>query len=165
MLIVFGGLPGTGKTTISRRVAALCGAFHLRIDLIEQGMRSAGIQAGLIGAAGYEVAGALAAANLAAGAAVVIDAVNPVDESRAAWDRIAREAGLRLVEIELVCSDARLHRARLQDRTCDIEGLSLPSWDDVCAHHYEDWDAPHTVIDTAKLTIEQAIAAAMQAIG
>lgn len=36
MLIIFGGLPGTGKTTIARELARQTGAMHLRIDSIEQ---------------------------------------------------------------------------------------------------------------------------------
>ena len=36
MLIVFGGLPGTGKTTVARELARQLGAVHLRIDSIEQ---------------------------------------------------------------------------------------------------------------------------------
>ena len=35
MLIVFGGLPGTGKTTLSRLVAQDLSATWLRIDVIE----------------------------------------------------------------------------------------------------------------------------------
>ena len=35
MLIVFGGLPGSGKTTLSRSLAAELHAAHLRVDLIE----------------------------------------------------------------------------------------------------------------------------------
>ena len=169
MLIVFGGLPGTGKTTVARGVAARRSAFILRIDVIEQAMRSAGIADGVIGAAGYEVAGALAQANLAGGASpgkagVVIDAVNPVAESRAAWRDIAAACRVRLVEIELVCSDKRLHRARLESRTGDIAGLVLPSWQDVLACHYEPWVEPHAIIDTARLTVAQAIEAAARII-
>ena len=54
MLIVVGGLPGTGKTTISRRLALA--AAHLRIDLIEQVIRDSGALRGAVGASGSAVA-------------------------------------------------------------------------------------------------------------
>ena len=53
-LIVFGGLPGTGKTTISRALAKKLGAFYLRIDTIEQAANAVGVEK--IGPAGYVVA-------------------------------------------------------------------------------------------------------------
>ena len=43
MLIVFGGLPGTGKTTLSRLVAQDLSATWLRIDVIEVAMWRSGI--------------------------------------------------------------------------------------------------------------------------
>lgn len=43
MLVVLGGLPGTGKTTIARGLAARLGAAHVRIDAIESAMWRAGI--------------------------------------------------------------------------------------------------------------------------
>lgn len=39
MLIIFSGLPGTGKTAIARELAFQIGAVYLRIDSIEQAMR------------------------------------------------------------------------------------------------------------------------------
>jgi predicted kinase len=42
-LIVFGGLPGTGKTTLARAIAEERSATYLRVDTIEQALRSAGI--------------------------------------------------------------------------------------------------------------------------
>jgi predicted kinase len=42
-LIVFGGLPGTGKTTLARAVVQEHAATYLRIDTIEQTLRSSGV--------------------------------------------------------------------------------------------------------------------------
>ena len=93
MLIVFSGLPGSGKTTIARKLAPRRRATYLRIDTIEQAIRDARVLAAEVGPSGYIVAAALAESNLAAGMTVVADCVNPVAESRAAWrataDRVA----------------------------------------------------------------------------
>ena len=159
MLIVFGGLPGTGKTTISRALASRQAATYLRIDLIEQALRSAGIPTDGIGAAGYGVANALAEANLVGGRVVVADCVNPVAESRAAWRTVAARASARLIEIEVVCSDAAEHRRRVEERGSDIPGLTPPTWQAVRRHEYQPWDRPRVVLDTARLSPEQAVAA------
>ncbi|WP_247528165.1 hypothetical protein [Bradyrhizobium sp. 199] len=50
VLIVFGGLPGTGKTTISRELTIRLAATYLRIDSIEQALKDAGLT---VGAEGY----------------------------------------------------------------------------------------------------------------
>jgi predicted kinase len=60
MLIVFGGLPGTGKTMLARAFAQRRHATYLRIDTIEQVIRSSEMLAGDVGPAGYMVAYALA---------------------------------------------------------------------------------------------------------
>ncbi len=58
MLVVFAGLPGTGKTAVARAVAARRRAVYIRVDAIEQAMRSAGVlaAAGDVGPAGYMAA-------------------------------------------------------------------------------------------------------------
>jgi len=73
VLIVFGGLPGTGKSTLARLIAQERRATYLRIDTIEQAIRASGMLAGDVGPSGYLVAYALAEANLALGQQVVAD--------------------------------------------------------------------------------------------
>lgn len=158
MLIVFGGLPGTGKTTIARRLAARRAAVHLRIDDIEQAIRTAGVLAADVGPAGYLVANALAASNLANGLTVVADCVNPVRESREGWRTTAARAQARIVEVETICSDRVEHQRRIETREADIDGLVLPTWHDVLQRDYDPWEEPHLVIDTALVTLDEAIA-------
>jgi predicted kinase len=64
VLIIFGGLPGTGKSSIARELAGRLRAVHLRIDTIEQAIRSSGVLTGDLGPAGYVAAYRLAVDNL-----------------------------------------------------------------------------------------------------
>jgi len=154
MLIVFSGLPGTGKTTIARELARRFNAVYLRIDVIEQTLRDAGVAPG---ASGYGVANALALSNLQLGRTVVADCVNPVQESRAAWRATAATAGVALVDIQIVCSDTREHLRRVESRESDIPGLIAPSWQSVLVHEYEPWDDAPLTVDTAQIDAAQAV--------
>jgi predicted kinase len=81
---------GNRKTTIAQLVARGCGAVYLRIDAIEQALRSTNILAGDVGPVGYVVAYALCEANLKLGQIVVADCVNPLPVTRTAWQRRQR---------------------------------------------------------------------------
>jgi len=155
MLIVLGGLPGTGKTTVARELSRRIGAMWLRIDTIEQALRDEGVK---VWAQGYVVAYALAAENLRLGQVVVADMVNPLPLTRAAWAAVAARAGVRAVEFEFVCSDAAEHRRRMEARVADIPGHRVPTWADVLAHEYEPWDRPVRRIDTAGRAVENVVA-------
>lgn len=158
MLIVFSGLPGTGKTTIARELARQTGAVYVRIDVIEQTIRDAGVLAGDVGASGYGVANALALSNLQLGHRVVADCVNPVQESRAAWTATAATAGVALFNIQVVCTDAQEHRRRVETRTGDIPGLTPPTWQSVSTHEYERWKKTPLTIDTTLSGAAESVA-------
>lgn len=162
MLIVFSGLPGTGKTTIAQQLVATTSCVYLRIDTIEQALRNSGTLAQGVGRSGYEVANALALSNLRLGKTVIADCVNPVTERRAAWRETASTASVQLLNVEVICSDADEHRRRVESRRGDIPGLTPPTWQSVLAHEYEPWAEARVCIDTAMVSAAQAVSLIME---
>lgn len=156
MLIAFGGLPGTGKTTLAKSVAKRYSAVYLRIDTIEMALRTTDTLRENIGPAGYVVAYRVAEDNLRLGRVVVADSANPLRITRESWSLVARNAGVPLVEVEVLCSDPLEHRCRIESRTLDLDGLTPLTWADVCNRKYEEWSAPHLIIDTAGNSIAEA---------
>ena len=157
LLIVVGGLPGTGKTALATGLARVLDATYLRIDTIEQAIRNATTSADASDPAGYVVAHAVAEENLRLGRSVVADGVNPVASARLAWKSVSQRVGVRLFEVEVICSDAGEHRDRVERRRGDIDGLELPAWRDVQATCYEPWAGDHVVIDTAHRSIAESL--------
>lgn len=159
MLIVFSGLPGTGKTTIAKGLAATLGAVYVRVDTIEQALRDSPDFARDVGRTGYLIAYELSATNLGLGGTVVVDCVNPVMESRRAWRDISVRSGAPLLNLKVICSDVTEHRRRVETRQMDITGLARPSWHSVLNHEYESWDTEPFTVDTALDSPAQALAA------
>ncbi len=166
MLVIFSGLPGTGKTTIARALAIKMKAAFLRIDSLEQALVNSGlIKTGDdIGPAGYMAAQALAADNLRLGLSVVTDPVNPFAITRDAWRGVALECGAKYLEIEVICSDQAEHKRRVESRISDIPGLKLPTWDDVICREYHPWNRDRLVIDSSALSVDQAVDMIMETV-
>ncbi|BAN23586.1 AAA family ATPase [Caballeronia insecticola] len=159
MFIVFSGLPGSGKSSIAVKLAARLKAVYLRIDSIEQGIREAHVLAagGEIGPAGYLAAYRLAADNLRLGLTVIADSVNPLKITRDAFQAVARGAGVGMLEVEIVCSNAALHRRRVETRPSTVAGLTLPTWEQVEKRDYEAWHRTPFRLDTALLSVEECV--------
>lgn len=157
MLIVLGGLPGVGKTSIARAFSMAVSAVHVRIDSIEQAIRASGVTVVSLDDAGYRAAYAVAEDNLRLGHIVVADSVNPLPVTRVAWQEIARSAAVPLIEVEIVCSDKAEHRRRVEGRLADGPEIR-PTWEEVLARDYRTWSGTTCVIDTASLMVDEAVA-------
>lgn len=155
--MILSGLPGVGKTTVARELARQIRAVHLRIDSIEEAIRSAATDNHPLDDVGYRVAYAVAEDNLRLGRTVIADSVNPLQLTRNAWVNVAKRAGVRAVEIEIRCSAPDEHRRRVETRRSDIPGLTMPTWAEVVAREYHPWDRDHLVIDNASRTIDESI--------
>lgn len=162
LLVVLAGRPGTGKTTLGRRIASELRAAYLRVDAIETAIIRCELARPPVGPVGYVVAHELAAATLSVGTPVVIDAVNPVPQARAGWQQL--ESVGRLVVFETTLPDPAEHRRRVERRRPDLAGHDVPTWAQVEAGEYEPWDehrdGPRHVVDMT--STEPGVACALE---
>ncbi|KGH45484.1 hypothetical protein IN07_17535 [Modestobacter caceresii] len=151
MLIVVGGLPGVGKTTVAREVAAALGAAHLRVDAFEVALLRQGLvpTPDEVGAHGYDLALAAADTCLTAGTDVLVDAVFDVAAARRPFRDLAIRHGIPVHWVRLICTDRAEHRRRVEERPADLPGHVLPTWEQVRARRVDQWHDRHTVVDTA----------------
>ena len=104
---------------------------------------------------GYRLAYRIARDNLLVGTSVVADSCNPIELTRREWEQVARDAGARYVNIEVVCSDAREHRTRAEQRAAEVPGLSQPTWHEIEHREYDAWTVDRIVVDTAGRSIAE----------
>lgn len=139
-LIVLAGLPGTGKTTLAKKITRRLTYVYLRVDCIEAPFAAINPKAGQEGE-GYEALINLAYENLQLGLNVIIDTVNPMHLSRKKFLQLAARTKAEMLQFELKIKDAMTHKSRVENRVSDIPGLKVPSWEDVLKREYEPWDS------------------------
>jgi predicted kinase len=169
MLIVTAGLPGTGKSTIAEVIGNRIGAPVVSVDPIESAILSAGIDPDEpTGLAAYLVAETMAEAVLAGSGSVIVDAVNAVEPARDQWVKLAARQQVPIKFLEVVCSDAELHRSRLASRGRRLAHLAEPTWHAVeqSVDEWESWTGatgavPRITLDSVQplgVNVERALA-------
>jgi predicted kinase len=145
------GLPGSGKSHLAHALALELRAMVVSVDPIEDAMIRSGLPMSFeTGMAAYEVGATIAAAQLHNGFTVIADAANYVEVSRDIWRGTADGAGVVLKAIEVTCSDADLHRSRLEGRRRGLRAYPEPTWADILRRQTEaePWTTPRLVIDS-----------------
>jgi predicted kinase len=162
-LILMGGLPGSGKSTVAEGVARALNLAILSADPVEAVMRRAGLPESQTGVASYLVLEAVADEQLKLGHSVIIDAVNPVEPARAMWRALAQKHAADLKIIECVCRDETLHRARVEARVRAIPGLPELTWQRVERRKadHDPWTDPRLLLETDTAAPQTLVAAAL----
>ena len=139
-------------------------AIHLRVDSVEEALKM--IVVGITPAedAGYLAIAASAKDNLSLGVDVISDTVNPLEITRRLLVQTAAACGAKLLNVEVVCSDRALHRARVEARKRDIEGLVVPGWQKVSNRKFEPWKGERLIVDTSTESIGASAAAIVKKI-
>jgi predicted kinase len=153
LLVVLAGRPGTGKTTLARRLTRELRGAYVRLDaIVGPILRAAAIEDKVRAVqVGYEIAQETAWENLHAGVPVVVDGVHATHARRQGWLTVAQSTGARLEFLEIVVDDEREHRRRVARRGHGESGYLGPSWQEIQAMTYEAWDESS---DGARLALE-----------
>ena len=161
MLIVTAGLPGAGKSTIADVLGQKLSIPVISVDPLESAILSAGIDADQpTGLAAYLVAETLASSIMASERSVIVDAVNAVNPAREQWVTLAARHGDAIKFIEVTCSDAELHRERLEKRHRNLPHVSEPTWHAVeqSLDEYDEWSGESSEVERLVLDSVEPLA-------
>jgi predicted kinase len=117
-LIVFSGLPGTGKSTLAEALGKDFGIPVFAKDWLEATLLRSGLKPMMedksLGFAGYELLITLAERQLMLGQSVILDSVAASQTIRSTWRQLAEQYYADWRVIECICSDEILHRSQLK---------------------------------------------------
>jgi predicted kinase len=152
-LIVFSGLPGTGKSTLAETLGKELGIPVFAKDWLEATLVRSGlnpiIESSPPKSIGYELLTVLAGRQLRLGQSVILDSVAGSENIRWTWRQLSAQHEADWRVIECICSDESIHRARLQCRQRNIPGWHELDWSEVerVKHYYLPWQEEHLVLD------------------
>lgn len=152
-LVVFSGLPGTGKSVLAESVGRELNipvfakdwleATLLRCELVPTNEEKP------LGSAGYQLLTILAERQLMLGQSVILDSVASTVSIRSSWKQLAVKHDADWLVIECICSDKNVHRVRLKKRQRHIPGWHELDWADVVSveSYFAPWDEARLVVD------------------
>jgi predicted kinase len=166
-LIIFSGLPGTGKSTLAEAVGRELGIPVFAKDWLESTILRGGLIPGdpekPLGATGYELLTTLAQRQLSMGQSVILDSVATTESIREAWRQITDQFCAAWRVIECVCSDTTLHKKRVEQRQRGIPGWYELEWGQVenLKSQFIPWNEPRLILDSIE-SFEKNLSSAIE---
>lgn len=148
-LIIFAGMPGSGKTTLAHMVAEKLRIPILAKDRVQRVLRDRDMADPSSGE-GYYLILDLADEQVSLGVSVILDATFPLDHFRTVASDIAARHDARFCAVYCYCSDETVWRARMERRVQYIPGWKPVGWTDVerMRDYYQSWGENALAVDS-----------------
>ena len=165
-LIIFTGLPGVGKSALAEAVGRERSVPVFAKDWLEATILRCELtptnQDKPLGLAGYELLTILAERQLMLGQSVILDSVASTNSIRTVWRDLAEQYSAERCVVECICSDEKVHRARLGARQRNIPGWHELEWAEVerVKNYYAAWAEDRLILDATQ-PFDQNLAAAL----
>jgi predicted kinase len=146
-LVMFSGLPGTGKSTLSYQLAETLHWTLLTKDAIDRSLEQSDI---ITARGGYNLLFDLARLNLERGTSVILDAVFTTQSLRDLAADVAEATSARLRIVYCFNSDQAQWQRRITDRPEVVSGWTPADWAEVeqVQARYEALQEDHLALDS-----------------
>jgi predicted kinase len=162
VVVVCSGLPGTGKSRLAEGLGRGLGISVFSVAWVLGALAPFGfLERSDRGEIAYALLTALVEHQLRLGQSAIVDGMVGSRHVRRRLRELADLNGANFRAIECVCSDATVHRERIEARDDPIPGWPDPGWDHVLAvrRRYAAWAGDRLIVDSIRPYDENLVTA------